>query len=523
MKNHAQIIARNFILDQIRTNRFQAGRVIPSVNKLARAGGVSPMTMWKAVTRLKSEGVLEGRKGARVRVSLAPADAPSDTDSADTARRGVQIDDDEVGRKSYYRIYKRIADDIFHGKYPPGAVLPPRKELCRMYHTGHILLRKALDALCEERALEFYKRSCRVPRSRHRQSSLRIVALVNFHYLGRSVVDTAWPSYISRLDYICANLGVDLNIVSFTRKNDDVILQDESLARIGRIPHGENIAGYIFIVSEFENENSYTLSELAQVRKPAAVLDPQGNQTELNNYLTNKNFKFYPVGTTQTPSKKIADHLIARGHRHIAYVTPYHPSYWSVVRLEGMRAACKKAPVPVRLYPFVDEIGRIQRSGELSDVVDRLHETFMQWQKEFPEVFPYGQLPLFYSVNDERFFSGQLGPAMKTMFNKALENKKITAWVCANDLAANIALNYLKEKKINVPADIALAGFDDSMRAQLHRITSYNPDIEKILASAINHILYFETPLGRRYKAIVEIPGVVISRKTTDKFLKVSA
>ena len=521
MKNHAQNIARNFILEQIRTSRFQPRQVIPSVNKLAKASGVSPMSMWKAVTQLKEEGVLEGRKGRRIRVSL-DADRGLSRGCESQQTRLAKALDDEATRRSFYRVYKHIADDIFQGKYPPGSVLPPRKELCKIYRTGHILLRKALDALCEEQALEFYKRSCRVPRARLRQSSLRIVALLNFHYLGRSVVDTAWPSYISRLDYICANLGVDLNIVSFNQQQDKVVLQDENLAEISRIPQDENIAGYIFIIAEFGNQNAFILSELSQCRKPVAVLDPQGNETELNNYLTNKNFKIFPVGTTQTPAIKIANHLITRGHRHIAYFTPYHPSFWSVVRLEGMQAACKKAPSRVTLYPFVDEIGRIQKSGELNDVVERLHETFMQWQKEFPEVFPYGQLPLFYSVNDERFFSGQLGPAMKVMFKKALGNKEISAWVCANDLVANIALNYLKEQNIKVPADIALAGFDDSMRAQLHRITSYNPDIEKILASATNHILHFETPLSRRYKAIVEIPGVVISRKTTDKIVKSS-
>jgi DNA-binding LacI/PurR family transcriptional regulator len=103
-------------------------------------------------------------------------------------------------------------------------------------------------------------------------------------------------------------------------------------------------------------------------------------------------------------------------------------------------------------------------------------------------------------------------PGFDRVFEKALENEKVSAWVCYNDYTALRARTFLRNAGIDVPGRISLMGFDDSLEARLSQLTSYNFNGAAICHHMVSLIL--ENHLTRM-KRIPEFDGFVTERTTT--------
>jgi DNA-binding LacI/PurR family transcriptional regulator len=105
---------------------------------------------------------------------------------------------------------------------------------------------------------------------------------------------------------------------------------------------------------------------------------------------------------------------------------------------------------------------------------------------------------------------------LQPMFERALADTTITAWVCATDSIATQALAFLENRDIAVPGRISLVGFDNSPLSTMYGLTSYDFDQQNLF----NHAISFA--IGRRGSAespgtAVECPGTLIERQTTGK------
>jgi DNA-binding LacI/PurR family transcriptional regulator len=100
------------------------------------------------------------------------------------------------------------------------------------------------------------------------------------------------------------------------------------------------------------------------------------------------------------------------------------------------------------------------------------------------------------------------------LFAEAITDKKCSAWVCANDIVAVLALQFLERRKIRIPERISLLGFDDSDFASKLLITSYNFNMSGAMNAILNFIL--KRP-GGSYpeRRIIPIEGFFIPRKST--------
>jgi hypothetical protein len=67
----------------------------------------------------------------------------------------------------------------------------------------------------------------------------------------------------------------------------------------------------------------------------------------------------------------------------------------------------------------------------------------------------------------------------RALFERALEDKGITAWVGCNDKAALSALRYLEGKGRKAPAHLSVAGFDNSRESFEGGLTSFHCIPEK--------------------------------------------
>jgi DNA-binding LacI/PurR family transcriptional regulator len=96
------------------------------------------------------------------------------------------------------------------------------------------------------------------------------------------------------------------------------------------------------------------------------------------------------------------------------------------------------------------------------------------------------------------------------MFEAALQDSSITAWVAVNDVTASMALDFLRLRGLSVPADLSLISFDDSPRALAANITSYNFNVYAIGTAMLGFVL------GQRpYADKAGVQGYIVDRRST--------
>jgi DNA-binding LacI/PurR family transcriptional regulator len=107
----------------------------------------------------------------------------------------------------------------------------------------------------------------------------------------------------------------------------------------------------------------------------------------------------------------------------------------------------------------------------------------------------------------ERF---EIRDRLEPLFAEALEDSSITAWIAANDLVAEMALDFLQERTTAVPAKVSLISFDNSLTAAARRLTSYDFNIEGSIRMALDYLI---AP-SRTRRRIIEVDGWMAERDT---------
>ncbi len=143
-----------------------------------------------------------------------------------------------------------------------------------------------------------------------------------------------------------------------------------------------------------------------------------------------------------TGSKSAVEHLLTRGHRQIAYVSGPMWKQDAQARYDGYLKAHDDATV---------------------------------------------------LVNDKLFLEGDFQPqcGYDSVMKLLDSHEKFTAVVCANDEMASGAMRALYEKKIRIPEDIALIGFDNVVHSQFlsPALTTVNYPVERLARSAAKLLL----------------------------------
>ncbi|QFT29784.1 LacI family DNA-binding transcriptional regulator [Roseibium porphyridii] len=167
-------------------------------------------------------------------------------------------------------------------------------------------------------------------------------------------------------------------------------------------------------------------------------------------------------------SQKIADHLHALGHRRIAYIAG--PLSMDVARSRRE--------------------GFVSRIKALSSAEDPIELTIFEGQFD-------------YDSGEE------LG---REILNQAGVNDRPTAIAAASDQQAIGVLRCARDLKLDVPADLSVAGFDDITLASLvvPRLTTLRQPIEALAVSAVEQI--FQSKASLKDMAIA---GDIVEREST--------
>lgn len=217
---------------------------------------------------------------------------------------------------------------------------------------------------------------------------------------------------------------------------------------------------------------------LDRLRVPTCVWiqDPSTHRSPVR---AHPRLRFHDQGYGTVSGKLLAAHLLGRGHRNLAFLSPWHGSLWSRNRLRGLQ----------------DEMAR--RGGHVhAFCLDGVSE----WDRLAPAWDDPGIRNAFPVRAVERIVEGEVEPVreaairalawnrirrdMEPLFESALASDA-TIWVGANDACALLALDWLGSRGVRR----AMAGFDDTASALRGELTSFRFDSGAMVRSMLNQIL----------------------------------
>lgn len=253
------------------------------------------------------------------------------------------------------------------------------------------------------------------------------------------------------------------------------------------------------------------LSALSRRTVPVAVLE-EGTRYEVDKWHSSTSpVKLFSLATNEQAGYQVGRLLRELGHDHAAFISPFHVSEWSRNRLSGLRRAyAAESGGKVEAYTF-DKLRYITdvRGMVKPALLDMAHSWWRQASPDARTVLESSERRVreatLRAIEHEA-----LRVMAAPLFTRARAEPAISAWVCANDQVATLALEFLGGA--GSPAQRCVVGFDDSSEALGLGLTSYSTNAGGAVQAMLGHVL------GRGPRSAgsrVEIDGVVVERRST--------
>ncbi len=488
-------------IDYIRTmldnGAWKPGDRLPSIRVLAQSAGISSVPMWKAVNQLAGEGTLEVLQGSGIRVKPYPEE-PSG-----------------VIRKGWLGLRDRIHKDILSGMYPPDSLMPSLKEMRVHYGVSFQTLKKALDNLAAGGSIAQSLRTYRVVSFSAQRTTATIVLLGWANPFVEMQTRTPWGAeFLRNCENLCSRMRINLKVVRYTKKDGAVVYTDQNGNEAFKLHDTSSVLGYLLWAECPDELYRQVLSHTDSFKKPIAVLQ-EGSLLHLEDFAKrNKFLKVFSIATGSNAAQNVAMYLLQNGHRNIAYISPFHKCDWSKARLHGLQEIYSRNGDDAKVNAYtVDFLGYTHEFREIIKPPELLMKKLLPGLdfSKWPKAFYRSVEKLRINLNKQLEYESVRGFTMP-LLRKAAENEQCTAWVCASDYAASIALDYLEQ----IGKKIAVIGFDDTFEAFKRGLTSYNFNIQGLVQSMLTHIVNPSSGIAKNSEAF-EIEGILVKRRTTFK------
>lgn len=485
---------------------------LPSVRSLAKMCRVSSVTVSRAIQILKEEGTIKSIWGRGC--------FPSDSSH-------LQIDNcNSPHIPKYQLVYNKITTDIIKGRFKSNRPLPGVNQFTALYNVSRPTICKVLDLLISEKIIrrigvKYYLYNTTI------KTRLKI-AIIAFGLSQNEIKITSERerNFFRNISNTAIQQNVDLQIICYNDYLDTPQFY---------IPGGHDLYTYFkqtdvcgAILSTYHMNNSaQCLRKIIGFGKPVSIcVEDQHVLESMAQYSANsKGITFFDASYSTIPGKDVGIYLHEKGHREIAYISPFHKSTWSQNRLSGLMEIYGKPNGSMKVHPFVlDEFVRdyefmekiIENSSFGKDVsIEKIKSRIPPFmEKRISSVsMEYDSL-----LRDALIFSYCV-PLIK----KAVSVPSITAWVCANDLIACMIVDYWNYQCIPECKRPALIGFDNAFASFERGVSTYEFNTGGESQSMLNHLLYPNSSLFMRSRRIVRLNGSVIERASSSREPKVNS
>ncbi|MDD5673437.1 MAG: GntR family transcriptional regulator [Chitinivibrionales bacterium] len=492
------------VIDQLKAKSIDQ---LPRIRTLAKDAGVSVTSMQRALKRLQAEGVIvvqSRRWGARI------ANAASAKDEI-LVQAAPLSPAEKPSEYRWEKIRRRLAEDVLNGTYKESRKLPTVKELGLQYGDCYRTIAKALRALADSGMIREYGNHYAVtPLLAPSRTTIYLFVHEILLPAHLNYQDERRRDFLRLLEVACKDRSLTLKIAGINSFAAPSFAREYKGAALGAI------------VWCTYSESKFFLDKLIAANRPVAIIDESEYYRDFmaKGRRMGRNIRFMVVPSAPA-AKNIGKMLLRLGHCRVAYISIYGAEQYlfSIQRLEGLRAAFAAAGLQGGVAEFISYEGAA--SGQLPA------ESLLRR----PEVIDfYDWAQKLHSGNSDKNLVDRLIFTFQNMlaeekyrqlctppFERALADPTITAWVCANDLIAFFAADFLKANGKPCPADISLVGFDDLFRSFQSDLTSYNFNIPLLVHRLIQYLLSPSADALFQKQGPIEIPGHIMQRSSVGK------
>jgi DNA-binding LacI/PurR family transcriptional regulator/DNA-binding transcriptional regulator YhcF (GntR family) len=473
---------------------------LPGYRRIAADAKVSFNTMRKAIDIVRGEGRIKVVLGQGITTAGSPSISPSHP----------------AQNRKWQLLSNMIRNEMLLGQFDPHRPLPQLKQLQQRYSVSFITIKRALDALVNEGTLESCKSSYWTAKAAITSPGLtsgKIIFISHGAIHERLVYsDPRIPDLLRAMEFECSMAGLKLEMIGYSDVGDKpqfIIASGERVA----LDFQKRVLGYMLFVSDISDPQDL-LRYLNSSGKPISILS--GNRAfSLPAIKYSSQIRLFLVGDTAACGFDIGRYLIQLGHRRVAFISPYNRSDWSGNRLDGLRAAFQQAGIEDGVAAYVNNERQSYDIDHLNEVVRALKTSEIRLgNRHFPQMV---------SLKSEKIERGNQSPVhtreilnyMVPLFEAALEDREITAWVCGMDYIALIAQRFLASRGIAVPQRLSLIGFDNIQSSLESGLSTYHFDLGTLAHNMLIHIIQ---PVWRPFLNVnrfTEINGRIIERETT--------
>ncbi len=462
-------------LEELKTLLTETGsRRLPSVRTLATRWKISPTLVQKTLNQARRLGWIETR------------DRSGSWPAGHTPNPALP-----ALRPNAMTLAADIRDNIQAGHYGGGEKLPAPKTLAAQQGMHPATARKALKYLVREGLLKREGRNLSVSPPRRRNTSHPVIWCIGAQDLAgglpglRLGSDREWEFW--------------REIQSEAMRND---LHTVHLAWEGRLPSSGN-KPLGAIVSTWHLQKPHALlSALHRANLPSAVWleNPQLTPGQISQ--NSPWLGYHDMSYGKEAGKLLAQHPVVRRHQRIAWISPFHGAEWSRNRLDGIK---KGLPDTTRLHealgPWMSEWDFQTEVWQDKSMYKKLNLKGLGIQTHDTELLQ----PIFEAIGYQRLFE-----KFDSVLEKAIASRS-TLWIASSDKIALHCQDWLAAKKMAVPNDLALIGFDDTREAFRRGITSFRFDAPAMARAMVRQVLLPSKPS----RGTIHYEGTLVVRSST--------
>lgn len=472
---------------------------LPTVHVLAEEAGVSPLTMLRAVRRLRDQGVVTVSHGRGIR--LAEPNPPFPAEPREARPR--------LSRWAEVRAH--IEADIVAGRYSRGAVLPAPKQLRHELGVSHRTLKRALDGLVESGILVPFRRTYRIASiARPASSRDRVLLAAPLEQSGAMhFPNSRSQELFLAIERECSRRNLAVSLVD--------VGQPDMVRRMRREP-SRILGSIVWALGLGQDAVRQFLAPLAVLGPSAALMEvvyPERRQV----VASFRQAHLFSIANSPLSGRTVGTFLRALGHRSIVYIAPIFKDSWTRNRLQGLRETFEgdgRRVVAVTRDRLAEDDTPEGIRGRYRQAMDTL-QAFTGGPTATPCLGPLHEAlqqspSILFHAYSQQFLYATLTP----LFEEALTHADATAWVAHNDVVGLKAMEFLRERGISVPRDISVVGFDNRPEASAAGLTSYDHNGSGLVRAMLDCIL--GGPLWsrtHRSRGDIEVPGSVIERAST--------
>ncbi len=422
---------------------FHDGEKMPSVRKMAEQLCLSVNTVHGAYKLLAQEGRIQLVHGKGCFWGAVPS---------------LEVKPAE----SVYSVVERLfQNDLDSGSLNAFDELPSCKELSNRYGVSSYIVKKFLLQKCSQGILRHVGHRFFFSEERSVKTSNYVLFIHRSDEFGRLKIESERESDVFRtFAQIAAEQKIAVKFIGYHESSNQFFLSNGDTFIVKNDSHCLGV----FLSTWLVNDASMLFAHFASFKNPISVWWEYAPDKVPVSARNKKKWAFYNVAFGKEAGVIVGRYLKNKNLGQVYYLSPYHASFWSKARLQGL------LEVGTDVVPLVDD--RFASPFDLADAAER--------------------------EGVERQV------LLDNILESLLKNATLDKFVCSNDWVAASLIDYFKAR--NLPAPYVI-GFDDTIESYRYVFDSFAFNVGTMVKEAIYHIVaptiyaeqrrQMQTPLGR--------------------------